>query len=147
MTRSQQRSRRGVAAVEFAMTFPVVALVLLTTLEFGWYFTQLQMVNSACYDAVRAASDAPFQVDAVIESEDAVEVLLADLGFDCASLGCDIEAEAISVSGVQLVELEISVPYEQLTGIIPRGGRLLGFQSPNTLRARALMPVVGPTAL
>jgi hypothetical protein len=48
---------------------------------------------------------------------------------------------------VQLVELEISVPYEQLTGIIPRGSALFGLQSPNTLRARALMPVVGPSVL
>jgi hypothetical protein len=69
------------------------------------------------------------------------------VGFDCGSLGCDIQAEAISVSGVQLVELEISVPYEQLTGIIPRGSALFGLQSPNTLRARALMPVVGPSVL
>ena len=57
------------------------------------------------------------------------------------------EADALNVGGVPLVELNITVQYAQLTGILPSGSGLtamMGFERPDTIRARALMPVVGP---
>jgi len=140
------RNRRGVAAVEFAMTFPLLALVLLATIEFGWYFTEQQKVASIAYDAVRAASHRPTQAAAMARAEFVAGALLDEIGVNCDG-GCQIEADALNVGGVPLVELNITVQYAQLTGILPSGSGLtamMGFERPDTIRARALMPVVGP---
>ncbi|HMV65391.1 MAG TPA: pilus assembly protein [Myxococcota bacterium] len=143
--RSRRGSRRGIAAVEFALTLPVTALILIGTLEFGWYFSRLVMVNSATYDAARLAAFEDNSTDAVVTAEAAVTTLLADMGMDCGALGCAIDADRIDVDGLPMVELSVSVPYAQLTGIIPGhgvGGR--SFDAPTLLNARAVMPIVGP---
>jgi Flp pilus assembly protein TadG len=143
--RSVLRARRGVAAVEFALTLPVIALILVGTLEFGWYFSRLVMVNSATYDAVRVAAYEESSTDANIAAEAAVQTLLADMGMDCVELGCDIDADRLDQDGIVMVELRVTVPYTQLTGIIPAGGVAgFTFDGPTLLNTRAVMPVVGP---
>ena len=55
---SRRSGRSGIAAIEFALSLPVLALILLGTLEFGWYYTKLVMVNTAAYDAARVGAQA-----------------------------------------------------------------------------------------
>jgi hypothetical protein len=145
------RSRRGVAAVEFVATFPLMAGVLLATLEFGNYFAQLAMVTSGTYEAARAGSFESSMARAIISSEDAAETILNELGFDCAS-NCGIIAQRDSDIGgtLESFSVEVRVPYNQLTGIVPGGGGIvsaMGFDAPNFLNARATMPVAGPPAI
>jgi Flp pilus assembly pilin Flp len=142
------RSRRGVAAVEFALTFPIVALVLLGGLEFGWYFSRLAMVTSAAHDA---AAFGAMQSEAVSQrtlAAAATESLLNDMGFDCQAIECDVDVERIaSATGLWMVEVNLNVEYQQLTGVIPGGSSALGrlmFEGPSTLRARAVSTVVAP---
>lgn len=140
------RARRGVAAVEFAATFPLLMGLLLATLEFGNYFAQLALVSSVAYDAVRVAGGERNEPRAIISAEETAQTLLFDVGYDCAT-GCGIRGNAYPEGGVLLIELEMAVPYEQLTGILPEGSGLfavMGFDAPNTLHARAIMPIVGP---
>ena len=49
------RTRRGVAAVEFAFAAPVFFLVLLTVFEFGWQVVIRHTADNAAYEAVRVA--------------------------------------------------------------------------------------------
>lgn len=140
-----RRSRRGIAAVEFALTLPVISLILVGTLEFGWYFSRLVMVNSATYDAVRLAAYDDNSTDSLITAESTVLTLLDDVGFDCVALGCTVDADRLDEGGMVFVELNVSVPYDQLTGIIPGSGiGGLAFNGPTLLNARAVMPLVGP---
>lgn len=53
--RSVSRSRRGVAAVEFALTAPVFFLFLLAAFEFGWLNVIRHTADNAAYEAARAA--------------------------------------------------------------------------------------------
>lgn len=135
-----RRSRRGGAAVEFAFTFPVMVLILLGVMEFGFYFGRLHAVNNATRDAARFGANQPSSAFAMARAEEAAALLLADLGFDCGTCG----ATATMVPGiVDMLVLEVNVPYVQLTGVAPRSD-IMGFRAPRTLRARIAMPVVGP---
>ena len=141
MARNQRR-RSGIAAIEFALSLPVLALILLGTLEFGWYYTKLVMVNTAAYDAARVGAQADSGSQAVAMAEDAADDLLVEMGF-CDGGGCDVQANREIVDGLMMVEINLQVDYDQLTGIIPSTGPL-SFQAPQYLMARAVMPVVGP---
>ncbi len=140
---SRFRRRRGVSIVEFVMTLPLVIGLLLATLEFGWYFSRLAALDSVIYDAVRVGGFQTTRTRAVIATEEAAQTMLADVGFNCNS-GCNLRATTYPEGGVLLVEMEASVPYDQLTNVLPTSGGLLGFVTPQTLRARAVMPIVGP---
>jgi hypothetical protein len=143
--RRSMRVRRGVAAIEFALTFPIVAVILLGSLEFGWYFSRLAMVNSAAYDGARFGGQYGEVVQSINLSQSAVKDLLGDMGFDCEELTCDIEAKRSVVEGVRMLALEVSVEYVQLTGLIPSNegsASNIFFRSPDTLRARAVATVV-----
>ena len=139
------RRRRGVAAVEFALTFPVVALLLLATLEFGWYFSRLAMINSAAYDGARWGAQYSQPVQSEVQAVLAATEVLTDIGFDCDEINCVIKANRFRTGGVTMVELELNVEYDQLTGLIPQGSSRLSewlFEAPDTLRARAVATVV-----
>jgi len=51
--RRQRASPRGTAAVEFALTAPILLLFLFATLAFGRYNMIQQMVNNAAFEAAR----------------------------------------------------------------------------------------------
>ena len=50
-----QRSRRGAAAVEFAVTAPIFFLFLLASFEFGWTNVIRHTADNAAYEAARTA--------------------------------------------------------------------------------------------
>jgi Flp pilus assembly protein TadG len=51
--RRQRASRRGTAAVEFALTVPILLLFLFAALAFGRYNMIQQTVNNAAFEAAR----------------------------------------------------------------------------------------------
>ncbi len=139
----RQTQRRGATAVEFAMTFPVLAILLLITVEYGWYFSQLAMVQNVTVEATRFAANQPsFLAESTAEST--AVILFNDMEFDCATLGCAINATMGTSGLLDTVELEVEVPYEQLTGILPSGRLTYVIPVPTSLRGRAILPVVGP---
>ena len=57
--RSVRHTNRGSYAIEFAMTLPVLLIILSGTIDYGWYFhVQMSMVN-----ATREAAHAGSQID------------------------------------------------------------------------------------
>ena len=53
--RQLNRDRRGLATVEMAILLPLLLLVILAILEYGWCFLKYQCVNSATREGVRVA--------------------------------------------------------------------------------------------
>ena len=51
--KSQRSSRRGAAAVEFAVTAPVFFVFLLAAFEFGWLNVMRHTADNAAYEAAR----------------------------------------------------------------------------------------------
>jgi len=51
-----RRHRRGTAAVEFALTLPVILSILGGAIEFGWYFHESMHMVNAVRQGARSAS-------------------------------------------------------------------------------------------
>lgn len=141
--RSGRRARRGAAAAEFALTAPILVLLLLGTVEYGNYFSQLAMLNGVTRDACRFGSNQANDEDAMAAAEAAATTLLGDLEIDCTSGLCTIDATIIDTTEPPTLELVVDVPYVQLTGVLPQTGPV-SFLSPGQLRMRSTYPRVGP---
>lgn len=53
---ARRREDRGAAAVEFALVLPVLCLIVLGTIDWGWYFYLSQVVTNAAREGARAGS-------------------------------------------------------------------------------------------
>ena len=65
------RGRRGIAAVEAAIFIPLLILIVLGLIEYGWLFLRLQCVNNAAREGVRVAvrhNATPIQVTNAISA-------------------------------------------------------------------------------
>lgn len=74
--RARANGERGAAAVEFALVLPLLLMVVLGTIDWGWYFFVSQVVTNAAregarvgsltaYDASNPSADATARTDAV----------------------------------------------------------------------------------
>lgn len=55
LVRQTLRNQRGVAAIEFALTAPLMLLIVFATIEYGWYLTHCIVASNAVADGARAA--------------------------------------------------------------------------------------------
>lgn len=142
------RSRRGAAVMEFALTLPVMVMMLLASIEFGNYFSQLAMVKAAVRDSARFGSNQATMVLAQTQGAAAVRTVLGDMGFPCRTgNACTVDASVVQEGGINFVKVSVIVPYDQVTGAIPNWYGTEGettLATPTALRAQALFPIVGP---
>ena len=80
------RDQRGAAAVEFALVTPLLLMLVLGILDFGWMIMKANLVNNAARDAARVASLAGTydDIDATLDEE------LTAAGIDLASVDTQI---------------------------------------------------------
>lgn len=144
--RLHRRSRRGAAAIEFALTFPLIVVMLLASIEYGNYFSELSVVNAATRDAARYGSAQSTASEAQIQGAFAARTLLSDMGFACgpASPACSVNTNIEQQGGVNALVVRVDASYNQLTNAFPRVNQNLAVTMPTRLRARAVYPIVGP---
>lgn len=113
--------RRGSAAIEFALTLPVLITLMLAVLEYGWVFFQQSSVVNAVRDGTRVAVQAPDYscVEEVANAQ--TRAVLARFGLDCDSIpDCDIITDLNPYDDTaDTLTVKVSIPYEPLTGLIP----------------------------
>lgn len=117
--RSRRRApdERGVAAIEFALVFPVLITLIFGSIEFGLAIQERTLVANAAREGARAASfgDTEAQVDAAVK---------ASLG---SSDGATITLDCVTTEGAScdngtfgnLAKVTVSVRYTGLTGLVP----------------------------
>ena len=76
-------SRRGIVAVEAALVFPVLLVILFGLLEYGWVFLRSQQITNAARHGARLAI-LPGADNAAIETT--VDAMLASFGITSASV-------------------------------------------------------------
>lgn len=112
--------RRGTAAVEFALTVPVLMLIIFGVLDYSWYIKQATDVIRASREGLRLGVTVPQADGPDAAAESQVAVVLAGYGLDCeSSLDCEIEATNTTLDGLDSVTLTVAVPYEPLVGMVP----------------------------
>ena len=119
----RRSSRRGGAAVEFALTLPVLLFIFLAAIEYGWLFTQQNWINNSVRDTTRyVATLDPAVTDVESEAEVRLEQLLeGGFGYNCATQ-CEIEAKYQARgydSEYDVIRLETDVVYNELGGLVP----------------------------
>lgn len=123
MARLRRSRRRGAAAIEFALCFPIFIAILFGILEYGWIFYQQANVIAAVRSGVRfgVTQDPDTQTSYLADAESTVRTSLAGLGIRPADLAdADIIASVSpSASATNLLSVACTVPYTPVVGLIP----------------------------
>lgn len=123
MARLLRATRRGAAALEFALTLPVLILVLGAVVELSLYISHFHQIQRASRDGARvgsitlegATADGT-QITAAAEAQ-AIDVL-ESAGLPCEA-NCKVKAEWVEKDGWMFVEVVVVYPYASFTSILP----------------------------
>ena len=117
--RNRVSREEGVAAVEFALILPLLALLLFGVFEFGRVWSQYQLYQGAAREGARCAAVA-VDSDCVIQDEieqaaqpfsptNAASVEILGMGSSAEGCTPDTVGEDVQVSWEQ--ELEVNIPF------------------------------------
>ncbi|HZI38092.1 MAG TPA: TadE/TadG family type IV pilus assembly protein [Acidimicrobiia bacterium] len=136
------RSERGQSLVEFALTLPMLLVVMFMVTEFGRALYQYNVLAQATREGARIA---------VVSPEDQAEgfgearmdsFLTATMPVDGLDLNVTVEPDFGGVDGVTVVRATAELPFRSiLQGNLPTnpGGEATVTTSPLTLRAETVM--------
>ncbi|NOY28445.1 MAG: pilus assembly protein [Oligoflexia bacterium] len=121
--RTLRRSRRGIAAIEFAFTLPFMLTILMGIVELSLLQTRMYLISRAARDACRIGSGVIEGADADGTEIKAVAVaqareVLNNADVDCNS-GCDISATWFPQGDWMVLRVDVGVPYQPFTGLLP----------------------------
>ena len=114
--------RRGSASIEFALTLPIVILLISAVVDYGWYIAQqtqvLQAVGDGARHGITVASDAvPAPEDAAVAH---TQTVLTGLGIPCnVDDDCEFEARIDTVGDLRAMRVSVTLNYTPIAGLVP----------------------------
>ena len=125
--------QRGVAAVEFALVLPLLLILVMGAIDWGWFFFIDQVVTNCAREGARAGTVlAPPPTSTAAQAQDAAQA--ASLAFlqraHFAQQG--VVASYTTVNGTDAISVTVTYPAGSLTG-------LLSNVMPATAHATAVM--------
>jgi len=143
LLRRYRRSQRGAELIEFALTFPILLLIALGLVDFGFMFQQYEVLTNAAREGARIAvlpdyssADAEARVDQYISSS----FLSGD-----GTVTTAVTPGTVDIGGVTMSTRTVTVTYPHeylfLGGIAGYFGSTFGTQ---TLTASSTMRVEAP---
>ena len=131
---SSPPARRGAALVEMAIVIPILCLLTLGLMEYGWVFLKVSQLNQAARQGVRTAVR-PAATDATVTA--AVSAMMTQAGIKAADYTLTYTSLTVPVG--QPITVHISVDYAKVTltgtGLVPL---------PNKIQGRGTMSKEGP---
>lgn len=113
--------REGVAAIEFALLTPVLVLIIMGIVEYGWLLYRRSEATRAVREGIRYAVVMPQTnvPDPITLAESRCQEVLQQLNFDLSD--AIIEATATDITGdadgvLDTLTLTLSMPYRPITG-------------------------------
>ena len=132
--RGPRQSRSGAAMVEMAIVLPLLMILTLGLIEYGWVFLRVSQINQAARHGVRTAVR-PDATEANVQA--AVLSMMTDFGLKDS--GYTLTYTDLAVGVGQPVTVHISVDYTKLTltgsGFVPL---------PDKVQGRGTMAKEGP---
>ncbi len=131
-----RRDRRGIAAVEFALTVGVLLAVLLGIVELSMLMARQYVVSRAARDACRVGSGvlegANPTGDQITAAADAhAKFALDSAGVPCTADNCTVTSTWYDSDGWYVLKVVVAVDYKPLTGQLP--------MIPNETRSQFIM--------
>ncbi len=118
--RRTRTSRRGASAIEFALTTPVLAGMVVGVLDFGWFFVQQSAVVTVVRDGVRMGVTAE-DGDATVATSTAqsfIESELASRSVACSdATGCTIDVEVDTTGAYDVLTATVTAEFQPLAGM------------------------------
>jgi uncharacterized membrane protein len=113
------RGRRGVAAIELALTLPILLALAVVSLEWGMYFHRQLQLSSAVRDAGLAAGGDTWGLDAERVAVDRVTESLRRSGFELDGATTTAETQPDPMGDGSVVVLTVSVPWQSVSRLVP----------------------------
>jgi Flp pilus assembly protein TadG len=110
--------RRAGAAVEFALTLPVLIILLAGVVDYGWYYFVQGAVHNAAKDAVRMGVVAQAGENPADLAEQVMNDVLDDAGLSCSGT-CTVTGAITVQSGYRLLEVTVERPFDPIVGLVP----------------------------
>ena len=124
-TRNTRERQSGAALVEMAIVMPLLCLLTLGLIEYGWVFLKVSQINMAARHGVRVAVR-PDATNANVEA--AVSMMMTQAGIPAAQY--TLTYSPIDVGVGLPVTVHISVNYDALTltgtGLVPLPDQIQG---------------------
>jgi hypothetical protein len=123
--RTARPHRRGSAALEFALTLPLLMVVAFSIAELGLLMHRNQQIARAARDACRIGAGVIEGVDPtgdeiIAASEQAARFSLTTFGIPCDDpLRCRVTARWFEQDDWMMLGVRVSVAYEPLTDLTP----------------------------
>jgi Flp pilus assembly protein TadG len=117
-------SRRGSQAVEFALTLPLLSMLLLGLVDYGWYFLRQSMVVNAVREAMRlGALQTPESTDVDGDCTKCKSMAASQIASSLADVGITVSASEVTpaienVSGTCALTLSPVIVFEPLAGFV-----------------------------
>lgn len=116
MSRRDRAPRRGAAAVELALSLPIVLMLAGAVFDYGMFMRSLAFANNAVREGARAGarmevSDTPGPEEVALTS---VARVLDDAGV--ASGAYDVSA---AITGDDGIAVSVDIPFTPLVGLVP----------------------------
>jgi Flp pilus assembly protein TadG len=115
---SPHSRRRGAAAVEFALTLPILLAVGSAVLDYAWYLNQAADVLSAVREGTRYGATIAQDDDPTVVAVARTHVALANYNLSCSDPAC-VEASLGEVEGMTTVEVRAEITYTPVIGLVP----------------------------
>lgn len=111
------RARRAASALEVAFILPVVLLLLAGIIDWSWLLFHQMSAVVASGKGVRIAAGVADTSDPVGAAERSADAWLQRFGVDPAR--ATVLAQVNSATDPQTIQVEVTVPYHALVGLIP----------------------------
>lgn len=122
---ANRRRRHGSNAVEFALTLPVLTVMLLGLVDYGWFFLRQSLVVNAVRESMRfGAIQTPDAGDPTGEcstcTDGAATRMVALLGeLDIVVAAADVTPTIVNIEDTCAMQLTPTIPYDPLAGFVP----------------------------
>jgi Flp pilus assembly protein TadG len=119
--KADPRSRqRGVAAVEFALVFPLLLTLVLGAIDWGWFFFIDQVITNCAREAARAGTLLPPPPPAANTGLAVDAATTAGLDFLQAVKFSrqGVAASLVTVNGSDAIQVTVTYPVGSLTGLL-----------------------------
>lgn len=108
---------RGAEAVEFALTLPILVILVAGIFDYGWYFHQQLSLQSATRQAARSASVLPQTGDVDAAARASIAAALEADGQGGLDPAVTVEV-VTAANGEQAVRVDATAPYTGLWSLV-----------------------------